>query len=187
MSSSYPPSPIRPAGPPHEPDTRPLHRRKRIWFGAFSAFTFGALVVAMGGNPDPASTTVAAAAPTVRVTTTATTTVTPAPEPAVTVTRTAEPRPAPTVTVTKTVRAAAGSSGSSGSGGTGGGSSHTSSGSSNTGGGTRAGTCSIVSNAGNCYSAGQFCRSGDHGASTTNAAGTPITCRLKSGSWRWTY
>ncbi|MFE0332351.1 hypothetical protein ACFW08_37305, partial [Streptomyces sp. NPDC058960] len=49
------------------------------------------------------------------------------------------------------------------------------------------GTCSIVSNSGNCYSAGQFCRNSDHGASTTDASGTSITCAPSGSRWRWTY
>ncbi len=55
------------------------------------------------------------------------------------------------------------------------------------GGGDGAGSCSIVSNSGNCYAAGQFCRDGDHGAVTTTADGTKITCAYRSNAWRWTY
>ncbi|GGV50409.1 hypothetical protein GCM10010495_80090 [Kitasatospora herbaricolor] len=38
------------------------------------------------------------------------------------------------------------------------------------------GTCSIKTNAGNCYKPGEFCRKGDVGRSTTDAHGQPITC-----------
>ncbi|MGW2842741.1 hypothetical protein ACWCWD_33755 [Streptomyces sp. NPDC001493] len=47
--------------------------------------------------------------------------------------------------------------------------------------------CSIRSNAGNCYRAGQFCRSTDVGATTTDEAGRAITCSLSSGRNRWHY
>jgi hypothetical protein len=47
--------------------------------------------------------------------------------------------------------------------------------------------CSIRSNAGNCYAAGEFCRNSDHGATTTDASGTPITCSPSGARWRWTY
>ncbi|RLU81328.1 hypothetical protein CTZ27_32830 [Streptomyces griseocarneus] len=46
-------------------------------------------------------------------------------------------------------------------------------------------TCEILSNAGNCYKAGQFCRSGDVGASTHDAHGRLITCGAGSGRPRW--
>ncbi|MFJ5028078.1 hypothetical protein ACIQB5_08255 [Streptomyces sp. NPDC088560] len=48
------------------------------------------------------------------------------------------------------------------------------------------GTCSIVSAAGNRYAAGEFCRNSDHGAATTDASGTPITCSPSGSRWRWT-
>jgi uncharacterized membrane protein YgcG len=125
------------------------------------------------GGDDKSDTTKVAAAkvrPTVTVTATAT----------VTATVTAEPEPAPTVTATKTVKVkvtvtarAASNSGSGGSG--------------SSGGGTGVSTCSITSNAGNCYSAGQYCRNSDHGAGTTTASGARITCAYRSGGWRWTY
>ncbi|MFG1805064.1 hypothetical protein [Streptomyces sp. NPDC049040] len=47
--------------------------------------------------------------------------------------------------------------------------------------------CSIRSNAGNCYHAGQFCRNADLGASTTDADGRAITCAMKSGRPHWQY
>src|SRR5262249_35380506 len=67
-------------------------------------------------------------------------------------------------------------------------SSSSSGGSSSTGGSsTKTPLCSIRSNAGNCYQAGQFCRSTDVGATTTNAAGREITCSYESGANRWHY
>ncbi|WP_158844928.1 hypothetical protein [Streptomyces sp. NRRL WC-3742] len=47
------------------------------------------------------------------------------------------------------------------------------------------GSCEIRSNAGNCYEAGQFCRSGDLGKNTHDAAGRVITCRMVSGKPHW--
>ncbi|MFD7730429.1 hypothetical protein ACFV6F_08595 [Kitasatospora phosalacinea] len=44
--------------------------------------------------------------------------------------------------------------------------------------------CHPLSNAGNCYKAGQFCRDSDHGASGTDASGRVIVCVDKNG-WRW--
>ncbi|WP_454368619.1 hypothetical protein [Streptomyces albogriseolus] len=73
--------------------------------------------------------------------------------------------PGPTVTVTETARAAGTSDSAGGS--------------------SDSGTCSIVSNAGNCYQAGQYCRNSDHGATTTAAGGTRITCTYRSNAWRW--
>lgn len=84
------------------------------------------------------------------------------------------------------------SGGSSSSGGSG--SSGGSSGGSGSGGGTSAGggsgstqVCSIRSNAGNCYHAGQFCRKADVGATTTDAAGRKITCGYQASANRWHY
>jgi hypothetical protein len=95
--------------------------------------------------------------------------VTAAPKPAVTVTRTAEPTPAPTVTVTRTATAGTDDS------------------TLDTGSATGStGTCSIVSAAGNCYAAGEFCRNSDHGAATTDASGTPLTCSPSGSRRRWT-
>ncbi|MEU0964833.1 excalibur calcium-binding domain-containing protein [Streptomyces sp. NPDC005917] len=117
MTSPYYP---QPQPPQNTPDSRPLYKRKRIWFGGFTAFTLGALVAASGHN-DPAPV----AAPTVRVTTTATATatatVTAKPKPATTVTKTAKPKPAPTVTVTETTDSGSGYSYDDSSGGTSGG------------------------------------------------------------------
>ncbi|MGV9555438.1 hypothetical protein [Streptomyces sp. NPDC003522] len=163
----------RPQGPL---DIRPLHKRKRLWAVGAALFALGA----MGGTQsaqdevDAAQALAAKPVPTVTATTTATATatVTAEPKPAPTVTKTKKvTTPGPTVTVTRTARAAAGS-------GTGGRSSSSDSGS---------GTCSITSNAGNCYQAGQYCRNGDHGASTTTAGGTRITCTYRSNGWRWSY
>ncbi|MEU1466330.1 hypothetical protein ABZ467_38175 [Streptomyces sp. NPDC005727] len=47
--------------------------------------------------------------------------------------------------------------------------------------------CSIRSNAGNCYHAGEFCRNIDMGATTTDAAGREITCDYEAGANRWQY
>ena len=44
--------------------------------------------------------------------------------------------------------------------------------------------CHPLSNAGNCYQAGQFCRASDHGVSGTDASGRVIVCVDKNG-WRW--
>ncbi|MFF7919888.1 hypothetical protein ACFZDP_01790 [Streptomyces mirabilis] len=124
---------------------------------------------AMGGTrsaQDEVNAAKAAAArprPTITVTATATGTVTATPKPRATVTKTVR-TPGPTKTVTEAARDAA--TNTSGSGDT--------------------GTCSIVSNSGNCYEAGQYCRNRDHGASTTSAGGASITCAYRNG-WRWTY
>lgn len=162
-----------PQGPSH---IRPLYKRKRIWAAGVALFALGAFggTQSAQNEVDAAHALAAKPVPTVTTTTTttatATATVTAEPEPAPTVTRTKKvTTPGPTVTVTKTARPATGS-GTSGSGGDGG-----------------SGTCSITSNAGNCYQAGQFCRNSDHGATTTTAGGTPITCRYSSNAWRWSY
>ncbi|MFI1103891.1 hypothetical protein [Streptomyces melanogenes] len=52
---------------------------------------------------------------------------------------------------------------------------------------TRSGSCEIVSNAGNCYNAGQFCRKADLGRSTHAANGRMIYCRTVSGRPHWQY
>lgn len=72
---------------------------------------------------------------------------------------------------------AAGSGDSSGSSGSSGGSS-------SGGAGT---TCEIVSNAGNCYNAGQFCRNADVGSSTHAGNGRLIFCRDEGSRNRWNY
>ncbi|MGK5548577.1 hypothetical protein ACSNOH_28160 [Streptomyces sp. URMC 127] len=47
-------------------------------------------------------------------------------------------------------------------------------------------TCEIRSSAGNCYKAGQYCRTADVGASTHDAQGRLISCG-GSGKPRWHY
>ncbi|MFF3612933.1 hypothetical protein [Streptomyces sp. NPDC002580] len=163
---------------PPAPAPRPAGRwaRKRFVLPAIGFAFFLGLGAGGSDNSDTVGktgdTTKVAAdkarpTPTVTVTTTAT------------ATATAKPEPAPTVTATKTAKVkvtvtarAAPAGGSSGGG---------------DGGADTTGTCSIVSSSGNCYAAGQFCRNSDHGASTTNASGTRITCSYRSNAWRWTY
>ncbi|MEX3102645.1 MULTISPECIES: hypothetical protein [unclassified Streptomyces] len=160
MTSPYT-APTPPA--PRPPDTRPLRRRKRVWLGGAGLFLAGALIAAPANdNKQPVEAKTKPA-----VTVTATVTTTPAPGP--TITETATPEPAPTVTVTETTTTDAKPADTT-----------------NT---TQddPGTCSIVSNSGNCYSAGQFCRKADHGETTTNASGRRITCAYNSNAWRWTY
>ncbi|MCY0936093.1 hypothetical protein [Streptomyces sp. H34-S4] len=47
--------------------------------------------------------------------------------------------------------------------------------------------CEIVSNAGNCYKAGQFCRKADLGRSTHAANRRMIYCRMDGTQPRWQY
>lgn len=47
------------------------------------------------------------------------------------------------------------------------------------------GACSVLTNAGNCYAAGEFCRNGDLGKSTTDADGEAINCVMESGRPHW--
>ncbi|MEV6652940.1 hypothetical protein [Streptomyces sp. NPDC051219] len=158
--------------PSHPAGSRPMRTRRRLW-------AVGAAVLALGlvgcqearqDDADTARTGASRPTPTITVTATVTATVTttaePTPAPTVTRTKTVT-RPGPTVTVTKAARAAGSGSGSSG--------------------GSGGGTCSIVSSSGNCYQAGQFCRNSDHGASTTTAGGTRITCTYSANAWRWVY
>ncbi|GAA3504742.1 hypothetical protein GCM10019016_118550 [Streptomyces prasinosporus] len=157
---------------------RPLRKRKRLWAAGAALFALGAIGGTQSAQDevDAARALAAKPAPTVTATATATATVTAEPEPAPTVTKTKKvttPGPTVTATVTKTARAASGSG--SGTGNSAG------SGSDNSG------TCSIVSNSGNCYQAGQYCRNSDHGATTTTAGGARITCRYSSNAWRWSY
>ncbi|WP_405490142.1 hypothetical protein [Streptomyces sp. NBC_00096] len=49
------------------------------------------------------------------------------------------------------------------------------------------GACEIVSNAGNCYNAGQFCRKADLGRSTHAANRRIIYCRMDGKQPRWQY
>ncbi|MFF7189344.1 hypothetical protein ACFZAR_29720 [Streptomyces sp. NPDC008222] len=58
---------------------------------------------------------------------------------------------------------------------------------SSSGGSTTTELCSIRSNAGNCYHAGEFCRSSDVASTTTDAAGREITCGYEAGANRWHY
>lgn len=155
---------------PRPVDTRPLRKRKRVWLGGSGLLLTGALIVGAGNGDQQPVAAEAKPAPTV----TATVTATPEPAPTVTETIKAKAKPRPTVTVTKTARPAADTGSETGN--------DTGSGSQDT-----TGTCSIVSNAGNCYSAGQFCRNSDHGAATTNEGGTRIKCAYSSNAWRWTY
>lgn len=159
-------APIPP--PPRPPDIRPLHKRKRVWLGGAGLLLAGALIASpANSDKQPVEAKVKPA-----TTVTATVTATPEPGPTVTETVKAKAEPGPTVTVTRTAAAQAADSGSSNS----------SSSSQDS-----VGTCSITSNSGNCYSAGQFCRNSDHGATTTTADGTPIKCTYSSSRWRWTY
>ncbi|MEU5346842.1 hypothetical protein AB0H18_39520 [Streptomyces sp. NPDC020766] len=163
-------TPTPPPAPPvpRPPDSRPLHKRVLVWVGGSGLFIAGALIAANGSDGQESVET------RVKPATTITATVTATPEPAPTVTETVKTKtqPRPTVTVTKTAaaKAAAGDSDS----GSGGGSQDS------------VGTCSVVSNSGNCYSAGQFCRNSDHGATTTTAAGARIKCAFSAKAWRWT-
>ena len=161
-------TPIPPS--PRPPDTRPLHKRVLVWVGGSALLVVGVLI---GSNGDDGQQSVETK---VRPTTTITATVTATPEPGPTVTETvsAKAKPAPTVTVTRTTTAKAADT-DSGSGG------------SNSSSQDSTGTCTIVSNAGNCYSAGQFCRNSDHGAVTSTAGGRKIECKYSSNAWRWTY
>ncbi|GAA2571078.1 hypothetical protein GCM10010304_06830 [Streptomyces roseoviolaceus] len=137
-----------------------------MWATSAALLALG-LVGCQGAGQDDADTARTAASrptPTITVTATVTTTAEPTPAPAPTVTKTKTvTRPGPTVTVTKAAQAAGSGSGSG------------------------SGTCSIVSNSGNCYQAGQFCRNSDHGAATTTAGGTRITCTYSANAWRWVY
>ncbi|MGW0816225.1 hypothetical protein ACWD00_23680 [Streptomyces viridiviolaceus] len=163
---------MTPQSQPQRADIRPLRKRKRLWAVGAALFALGAIggTQSAQGEVDAAQALAAKPAPTVTTTATATVTATPEPGPVPTVTKTKKvTTPGPTVTVTKAAAAAGpGTSNSAGS----------ESGSE---------TCSIVSNAGNCYQAGQYCRNSDHGATTTTASGTRIICTYRSNAWRWSY
>jgi hypothetical protein len=45
-------------------------------------------------------------------------------------------------------------------------------------------SCYPLTNAGNCYEPGEYCRTRDHGASGVAGDGEPITCEDNNG-WRW--
>lgn len=47
--------------------------------------------------------------------------------------------------------------------------------------------CTIVSAAGNCYKAGQFCRTSDLGKTTDDANGRLLKCAMESGRPHWQY
>ena len=68
-----------------------------------------------------------------------------------------------------------GTSGSTGSTGTTGSTGNTASG---------PGGCTPLTDGGNCYEPGEFCRNSDHGATGVAGNGTPITCQNNDG-WRW--
>lgn len=107
---SAPPQPTGPGamwGPPPpprpEPDSRPLHHRKRVWLGGVALFLCGAAITGMGtqGQADQANAAARAqpaAMATATTTTTATVTASPSAAPTPTITVTA----ASTVTVTAT-------------------------------------------------------------------------------------
>ncbi|MBO1331049.1 hypothetical protein [Streptomyces sp. VRA16 Mangrove soil] len=164
--------------PPPGPGMRAVPRwaRKRVAIPALGvALLLGGAIGAAGGDGSDGGSSKVAAASQARPTATVTTTAT------ATATESAEPEPAPTVTTTETVKVKVTVTAKSATG--------SGSGSSGSGSGSQAdtGTCSIVSNSGNCYSAGQYCRNSDHGASTTTASGAAITCRYSSNAWRWSY
>ncbi|PZH19757.1 hypothetical protein C1I97_02015 [Streptomyces sp. NTH33] len=159
----------QPQRPPAGPRTRQPGRHRRLWAAGIALLAVGAVGCGASKAAEPQPTVTVTATTTATATATATETVTAEPTATVTTTRTVK-TPGPTVTVTRTALAAAGTGRSGGSGS-----------------GTRSGTCSIVSNSGNCYQAGQFCRNSDHGARTTTASGAPITCAYRSNAWRWTY
>jgi hypothetical protein len=46
-------------------------------------------------------------------------------------------------------------------------------------------SCSILSNEGNCYSAGEYCRRADLNNTTTDADGRAMTCVMESGRPHW--
>lgn len=176
------PAPQRPA------DTRPLYKRKRVWAVGVALVLFGVVGGSQSAQDETAKAHALAAKPAATVTATVTATETAKPAPAPTVTKTVE-TPGPTVTVTRPAGSAGSADGASAGGVAAGGGSNsgsTGAGSGSAGGGGVAAQCSIVSNAGNCYQAGQFCRNSDRGAQTTTASGTRITCSNSGNAWRWT-
>lgn len=62
-------------------------------------------------------------------------------------------------------------------------------GSSSTGGGSApppsGGACHPTASSGNCYSAGEFCSSAEHGESGTDKNGAAIVCEQNGSYWRW--
>ncbi|NSC22847.1 hypothetical protein FM076_17385 [Streptomyces albus subsp. chlorinus] len=156
-------APIPPV--PSPPASRPLRRRILVWVGGSALFIAGLAIGSTGDGGQQAAEYKAEPAQTVTATTTATT----KPKPAVTKTVEAKKKPGFTVTATKTVTAPAVDAGSGNSDR------------------NSVGDCTIVSNSGNCYSAGQFCRNSDHGATTSTESGRKIKCAFSSNAWRWTY
>ncbi|MBO8187894.1 hypothetical protein [Streptomyces spirodelae] len=179
-------APIPPTPPPPPPGGRPLHKRVLVWLGGAALLIAG---VAIGSTEDEGKRPVdAKAKPTTTIT--ATTAATPGPAPTVTETVKAKPRPTVTVTKTTPAKAAGSGNGNSDSGNSDSDSGNNDSGDNDSGDSSNqdsTGTCSIVSSAGNCYSAGQFCRNSDHGATTSTASGRKIKCSHSSNAWRWTY
>lgn len=49
---------------------------------------------------------------------------------------------------------------------------------------TQASSCYPLTNGGNCYEPGEYCRSSDHGAQGLAGDGESITCAYNNG-WRW--
>jgi len=45
-------------------------------------------------------------------------------------------------------------------------------------------SCTPLTNAGNCYKAGEYCRNSDHGVTGIAGNGEPIICAYNNG-WRW--
>ena len=45
-------------------------------------------------------------------------------------------------------------------------------------------SCTPLTNGGNCYEPGQYCRNSDHGATGVAGNGTRIQC-LDNNGWRW--
>ncbi|MGP3978514.1 hypothetical protein ACTWQF_31810 [Streptomyces sp. 8N114] len=164
-------TPIRPT--PRPPDARPLRKRVLVWVGGSALLIAGVIIGSTDDGKQPVDNKAKPA-----TTITATATATPKPSPTVTETVKAKAKPGPTVTVTKTATATAKAADNG---------SDSDNGSDNGGDQDSAGACTIVSNSGNCYSAGQFCRSSDHGAITSTASGRKIKCAHSSNAWRWTY
>jgi hypothetical protein len=49
---------------------------------------------------------------------------------------------------------------------------------------TQAESCYPLTNSGNCYTPGEYCRTSDHGANGIDANGDSIKCEDNNG-WRW--
>ncbi|GAA2474581.1 hypothetical protein GCM10010406_08310 [Streptomyces thermolineatus] len=109
----------QPTGPtPRRADSRPLHKRKRVWAGGFLLFVLGAGCSGVGGAAGASSAGPSSARPSNTVTVTSTATAAPEePEPTVTVTETETETEKVTATATVTVTREAGEDSSSGGGG----------------------------------------------------------------------